>query len=327
MILADKITRLRKQFGWSQEDLAEKMNVSRQSVSKWESANSIPDLNKIISLGAIFGVSTDYLLKDEIEKIESVAEENEPGIIKVTLEKANDYIENKVRASKITSYGVVVVLGSVIPLFLLLGLAGLERVNLNSNIAVAIGLMLMLVMVALAVSIFIKSNQYEEESAKIEDEEIELGYGVKSIIKERLDIFKPVYQMRMSVGVMMLITCVVPLIVVALLGGSNFWIFMMLVVLIAMLTVGIYIIIPASAEFNAYNLLIGEGDFSPKKRYITKRTEKVASIYWPLITAIYLGWSLWTMDWGTTWIVWPVAGVLFAAIIGMVAMFASEKKF
>ncbi len=327
MILADKITRLRKQFGWSQEDLAEKMNVSRQSVSKWESANSIPDLNKIISLGAIFGVSTDYLLKDEIEKIESVAEENEPGIIKVTLEKANDYIENKVRASKITSYGVVVVLGSVIPLFLLLGLAGLERVNLNSNIAVAIGLMLMLVMVALAVSIFIKSNQYEEESAKIEDKEIELGYGVKSIIKERLDIFKPVYQMRMSVGVMMLITCVVPLIVVALLGGSNFWIFMMLVVLIAMLTVGIYIIIPASAEFNAYNLLIGEGDFSPKKRYITKRTEKVASIYWPLITAIYLGWSLWTMDWGTTWIVWPVAGVLFAAIIGMVAMFASEKKF
>lgn len=326
MILADKIIRLRKQFGWSQEDLAGKMNVSRQSVSKWESANSIPDLNKIISLGEIFGVSTDYLLKDEIEEIESFAVENETGVIKITLEKANEYIENKVTASRITSYGVVVILSSLIPLFILLGLTAIERVKLSSTFAIALGLMLMLVMVGLATSLFIKSSQYEAECAELEDEVIELAYGVKSIIKERLDRFKPIYQMRISISIMLLITCVAPLIAVALLGGSNFWIFMMLVVLIVMLTVGIFIIIPASAEFNAYNLLIGEGDFSPKKRDITKRTEKVASVYWPLITAIYLGWSLWTMDWGTTWIVWPVAGVLFAAIIGMVAMFGSDKK-
>jgi transcriptional regulator with XRE-family HTH domain len=44
MILAEKIIRLRKQVGWSQEELAEKMDVSRQSVSKWVSTNSIPDL-------------------------------------------------------------------------------------------------------------------------------------------------------------------------------------------------------------------------------------------------------------------------------------------
>ena len=48
MILAEKITKLRKQNGWSQEDLAMKLNVSRQSVSKWESAASIPDLDKIL---------------------------------------------------------------------------------------------------------------------------------------------------------------------------------------------------------------------------------------------------------------------------------------
>ncbi len=61
MILADKILKLRKQSGWSQEELADKMNVSRQSVSKWESASSIPDLNKVILLTEIFGVTTDYL--------------------------------------------------------------------------------------------------------------------------------------------------------------------------------------------------------------------------------------------------------------------------
>ena len=53
MILADKIIRLRKRNGWSQEELAEKMNVSRQSVSKWESAQSVPDLARILQLSAI----------------------------------------------------------------------------------------------------------------------------------------------------------------------------------------------------------------------------------------------------------------------------------
>ena len=67
MILADKIIELRKKNGWSQEDLAEKLEVSRQSISKWESAQSIPDMNKILKLSEVFSVSTDYLLKDEIE--------------------------------------------------------------------------------------------------------------------------------------------------------------------------------------------------------------------------------------------------------------------
>ena len=47
MILADKIVNLRKRAGWSQEELAEKMGVSRQSISKWEGAQSVPDMNRI----------------------------------------------------------------------------------------------------------------------------------------------------------------------------------------------------------------------------------------------------------------------------------------
>ncbi|MDE5862688.1 MAG: helix-turn-helix domain-containing protein, partial [Ruminococcus sp.] len=59
MILADKIIELRKKAGMSQDELAEQMGVSRQSVSKWEGAQSIPDLNKILKMSEIFGVSTD----------------------------------------------------------------------------------------------------------------------------------------------------------------------------------------------------------------------------------------------------------------------------
>ena len=74
MILADKIMELRKKNGWSQEELAEKVGVSRQSISKWESAQSVPDLNKILLLSKVFEVSTDYLLKDEIGEDECTNE-------------------------------------------------------------------------------------------------------------------------------------------------------------------------------------------------------------------------------------------------------------
>jgi transcriptional regulator with XRE-family HTH domain len=54
----------------SQEELADKLGVSRQSILKWESSSSITDINRILELGKLFGVSTDYLLKDEIQTVE-----------------------------------------------------------------------------------------------------------------------------------------------------------------------------------------------------------------------------------------------------------------
>ena len=66
MILADKIVTLRKRAGWSQEELAAQLGVSRQSVSKWEGAQSVPDMQKVVQMSRLFGVTTDYLLKEEL---------------------------------------------------------------------------------------------------------------------------------------------------------------------------------------------------------------------------------------------------------------------
>ena len=64
MTLGEKIFNFRTQQGLSQEALGEKLGVSRQSVSKWETDQSIPELDKIVAVSEIFGVSTDYLLKE-----------------------------------------------------------------------------------------------------------------------------------------------------------------------------------------------------------------------------------------------------------------------
>ena len=105
MIFADKLIELRKKNGWSQEELAERLNVTRQSVSKWEGAQSIPDLDKILMLAQIFGVTTDYLLKDEILEMQSVSANDgvtagyrdEPAepVRKVSMQEANDFLAAK----------------------------------------------------------------------------------------------------------------------------------------------------------------------------------------------------------------------------------------
>ncbi len=85
MNISEKILKLRKEKGLSQEAFAEKLGVSRQSVSKWESSGSLPDIDKIIAMSELFGVSTDYLLKDEtaetpqelVTETEEVPEEKE----------------------------------------------------------------------------------------------------------------------------------------------------------------------------------------------------------------------------------------------------------
>ena len=99
MILADKIIDLRKKAGWSQEELAEKLAVTRQSVSKWEGAQSIPDMEKILQMSRIFGVTIDFLLKDEMETAEAAPETETTAARRVTMEEASRYLELRRQAA------------------------------------------------------------------------------------------------------------------------------------------------------------------------------------------------------------------------------------
>lgn len=67
MRLSDKIVKLRKRNGWSQEELAEKLDVSRQAVSRWEGGTAQPDAANVLNLSKLFEVTADYLLNDDYE--------------------------------------------------------------------------------------------------------------------------------------------------------------------------------------------------------------------------------------------------------------------
>jgi len=320
MILADKITKLRKQYGWSQEELAEKMNISRQSVSKWESTNSIPDLNRIIMLANIFDVTTDYLLKDDVELSTPLNDDAESGIIKISMEQALAYVNSKMKISNLITKGVILCLCSVVPLFFFMAMAETNRLNLTGDIATAIGVICILVMISIGISYFIKTNQYEIDTKVIDNEVFELAYGVHSVITEKLQKFKPAYNFRLSVGIFMFIISFVPLMFVSIFSSGTDIVLLMIILLFLIIAVGIYIISSVCAKYDAYNNMLKDWSIETESSRRTKRAEKLAAFYWPLLIAIFLGWSLWTMDWGVTWIIWPVGGVLFAALVGLMEL-------
>ncbi|MEQ3696568.1 MAG: helix-turn-helix transcriptional regulator [Pseudomonadales bacterium] len=326
MILAAKIIQLRKQANWSQEELADKMNVSRQSVSKWESTNSIPDLNKIIMLADLFEVSTDYLLRDELEAPAAADERIETNNIQVNLDHAGKYVQSKIEAAALTTKGVILCVCSVIPLFFLMAMEDTGRLNINGDIATAGGIMSILVMVSLGVSYFIKMNQYEADFDTIDNEKFELSYGVHSVFQEKLKQFRPIYNRRLSLGIFLFISSFAPLMLTAVLNGSDELVKLMLIVLMLMIAAGLYLVIPASTEYEAYSNILKENHVETVKSRRAKRAEKLAAFYWPLLVAIFLGWSLWTMDWGVTWIIWPVGAVLFGALIGLMELLAKDDN-
>ena len=67
MKLADKLIELRKEKGWSQEEFAEKLDVSRQAISRWENETALPDAQNILRISKLFNVTTDYLLNEDNE--------------------------------------------------------------------------------------------------------------------------------------------------------------------------------------------------------------------------------------------------------------------
>ncbi len=288
--------------------------------------NNMISADKIMKLEEVFGVSTDCLVNDEIESFESIGEDVEPGVIKIALEEANNYIKVIIKKARLISKGVFITLCSVTPLFFFLALTEGNITTMTSNTATVSGLVSLFVLFSLGVSYFIRSGQYDSKLTAIEKKEFELAYGVSSIFKEKLEAYKRAYTIRVSIGVTIILTCAIPLLVVSLLGGSVMMIYMMVVVLILLLGLGVYNIVPVSALFGAYNRLVQEGEYAPENKQKRKRIVRIAGIYWPLITAVYIGWSLWTMQWGITWIVWPVAAIGFAAIVGLVTFFDERSK-
>ena len=319
MILADKIMNLRKKAGWSQEELAEQLNVTRQSVSKWEGARAVPDMEKVVQMSRIFGVSTDYLLKDEIE--EDNSEDNvqvisEQPLRKVTMEEASEYLECSKKSAPKIAFATFLCVISPITLLLLGGLSETKTIRLTENAAGGIGLCVLLLLVASATGIFISCSAKVKQFDFLEKEPFETEYGVTGMVKEKKNQYHPTYVRLNLIGTVFCILAAVPLFAVMSIADKDIFYINAVCLLLLMVACGCYAFVYGGTRNSAMEKLLEEGDYM-RSRKAKKGVISAASVsYWLIVVAVYLATILPAKSSykGSSWIIWPIAGVLYGAV-------------
>ena len=326
MSLSEKIMDLRKKSGWSQEELAERLGISRQSVSKWETGESIPDIDKIIRMSELWNVSTDYLLKEE----EALEQKSSQRRRQVSPEEAEDFLALSREAAPRIATGVLLCILSPVCLLLMGVLSEKSRIFGNvalipENVAGAIGLVVLLVLVAIAVAVFITTGMRLSKYEYMEKEWLEIPKDVVMMVAGEKENFAVTFRYSITIGVVLCIVGVIPLVVLSIFTEDDLLLVVGVCALLVFVAVGVFFLVHAGMIHASYDKLLQTGDYTPGR----KKAEKFSGAYWSVVVAIYLGYSFLTGNWGFSWIIFPVAGVLYGAIsavLGAIFHCAAEDR-
>lgn len=242
----------------------------------------------------------------------------------VDFKESEEYLSSSAKAANRIAVGVSLCILSPAPLVTLAGAFGSGSSESVSKLAVFIGLMLLFALVAVAVALFITTSIRISKYDYLKTEEISLEHGALAYVKELRDRFKESYALLMTVGVVICVVSVVPLLGIALLLGEGRTVILGVAILLLLLSIGVHLIIRAGMIKESYCVLLQEGGYADKKA--NRQVEKIGQIYWSVAAAIYLIWSFVTFNWGITWIIWPIAGVLFGVLSAIInATYKAEK--
>lgn len=240
--------------------------------------------------------------------------ENKTEIPVVSYEEAMNYIEDSVTIAPKTALGVFFCIMSPTVLFLLLGLNVLNILNIKEEVLVAVGLVVLIGLVAAGVSYFIRFSSKLEKYDYLQQELFELDHRTEQMVQNIKSQDEQSHNSAVSISVVGYILSALPLIITPLvfeeIEGLSI---LTLIITLTIVALATYNIIVKTTIDSVCTVLLQQGDYSRKKKS-NKTYKMVSQVYWLVVVAIYLGYSFITMNWAMSWIIWPVAGVLFGAI-------------
>ena len=332
MILADKIVQLRKKNGWSQEELAEKLMVTRQAVSKWESAQSMPDLDKLVQLSEALGVSTDYLLKDEQAQSAPVPATAEQTVKPrhVTQEEAKRFLQLQMAAIPKTTLGVALCVWSPIALIGLPVLRSTLNWGFPEEICSGIGLCVLLVMVAAGVALLLTASGKLREFEYLEREPIETDNGAREQALHMQREMASFCTRQNTIGVVLCILSVLPLFALMCVPGVPDG-YYSLAVCALLLLVGIacLLLVRTGSMRGAVDKLLEQGDYTRENKAKSRFVGAVSAAYWLVVTAAFLFYTFGPNGNGQTqysWFIWAIAGVLYGALMAALSVYRKKSK-
>ena len=331
MILADKIMALRKKAGWSQEELAARLNISRQSVSKWEGAQSIPDMDKVVQMSRLFGVTTDFLLKDELEIEEHTQSEpmDEPPLRRVTMEEASAYLALRRAAAPKMALATFLCIISPVALLILAAMSEMSRFGISENAASGIGLCVLLVLVAIGVALFLTCSARVRDFAFLEEEPFETEYGVSGMVKERMQDFAGTYSRLHITGTVLCILSAVPLFVSMCIETADVVYVAAVCLLLIIAGIGCVAFTYGGTIHASMERLLEEGDYTRQQKSRRGVKGAISTIYWLLVTAIFMWYTFGPSGNGQarySWFIWAIAGVLYAAVMLVVNLIQRSRE-
>ena len=329
MTFSDKLIALRKKAGWSQEELAERLNVSRQSVSKWESAQSMPDIDKILQLSSLFSVTTDCLLKDMQDDTQPAAAQTPSPLPRVTLAQAEDYLTKaQANAPQMALATALCIVSASSGMGLTLGtVSELGLLGLADDLAGGLGMIALVVLVAVAVVLFMQCGAAVREYEFLEKEPIETEHGVTALVRERRAAFAPEYDRANRIGAALCILAAVPLFT-AVMVGMSFLMSMSICLLLVLVACGVYAFVRVGTVQDAMDRLLEDGDFTRGHKAVKGRLTALTAAYWLVVVAIFLWYTFGPNGNGQpqySWFIWAIAGVVYAACVVAAKAFVRKK--
>ena len=332
MTFSEKISALRKQKGWSQEELAEKLMVTRQAVSKWESAQSMPDLDKLVQLSEALGVSTDYLLKDEQAQSAPVPATAEQTVKPrhVTQEEAKRFLQLQMAAIPKTTLGVALCVWSPIALIGLPVLRSTLNWGFPEEICSGIGLCVLLVMVAAGVALLLTASGKLREFEYLEREPIETDNGAREQALHMQREMASFCTRQNTIGVVLCILSVLPLFALMCVPGVPDG-YYSLAVCALLLLVGIacLLLVRTGSMHGAVDKLLEQGDYTRENKAKSRFVGAVSAAYWLVVTAAFLFYTFGPNGNGQpqySWFIWAIAGVLYGALMAALSVYRKKSK-
>lgn len=242
----------------------------------------------------------------------------------VSRQDAEEYMAVSAKTSKWIAFGVLLCIWSPIFLFVCGGIDDAVK-KLSDGAIIIFGLVPLLVLIGIAVAVFIYNGMKMEKFEYLKKERIQIDGALERELSQIAEEEKPKATVKLIIGVVMCIFSVIPLLVGGGVSDNDMVHVLTLCFMLMVIGIAVAIIIAGQNRMECIKVLCQEGDFSVNHKKSNKITDIIAGIYWPIVAVIYLGWSFYTMNWGFTWIVWPIAGVLFGAIAAICAVVGEVK--
>ncbi|WP_282926177.1 permease prefix domain 1-containing protein [Helcococcus kunzii] len=304
----------------AKEELLEMMNDKyTQLLAEGKTDNEavgivISEFGNINEVAEVLGIEKELSQKEEIKLFDT--------------DYVKEYLQTIIDSSSYIALGVFLAIICAIPVFILYSFADEEMFGITEKSAGIIGLPILFILLAISILLFImkgsKLNKYEFLE---KESNFKLTYDAENYTKEfrsSINIYKIV-----GISVFAMILSIIPVIVLSTIVDNTTnekYLPITVSILWFTIAIGVFFIVKHTMRYSATSKLLQLEDYSPENKKANNVIGGIAAIFWTLMTTIYLIYSFLTNDWGRSWIIWPIAGIVFGFIATIVNVFVKKDK-